>query len=164
MARGQKVDAKTKEQAIALLATNNNIAEISRQLNIQENTLRTWKKNLESGKDKDCENFVELREQKKKEFVDSAWANIELATSILNKRLARAYFQEELLDKMLEEASKEVVGSDARKTLAKNIANMRLDDINKISTTLGTLYDKQALAAGEATERVETEVKGFEEY
>ena len=48
MARGQKVDAKTKEQAIALLATNNNIAEISRQLNIPENTLRTWKKNLDS--------------------------------------------------------------------------------------------------------------------
>lgn len=164
MARGQKIDAALKEQAIALLATTNNIAEVARKLNIKENTLRTWKKQLEEGTSKESKDFVELREKKKKEFVESAWVNIELATSILNKRLARALIQEDLLDTMLTEAQKETVGSDARKQLAKNIASMRLDDISKVSTTLGTLYDKQALANGEATSREEQIVKKFEDY
>lgn len=164
MARGQKIDAALKEQAIALLATTNNIAEVARKLNIKENTLRTWKKHLEEGTSKESKDFVELREKKKKEFVESAWVNIELATSILNKRLARALIQEDLLDTMLAEAQKETVGSDARKQLAKNIASMRLDDISKVSTTLGTLYDKQALANGEATSREEQIVKKFEDY
>lgn len=164
MARGQKIDAALKEQAIALLATTNNIAEVARKLNIKENTLRTWKKQLKEGTSKESKDFVELREKKKKEFVESAWVNIELATSILNKRLARALIQEDLLDTMLAEAQKETVGSDARKQLAKNIASMRLDDISKVSTTLGTLYDKQALANGEATSREEQIVKKFEDY
>lgn len=164
MARGQKIDAALKEQAIALLATTNNIAEVARKLNIKENTLRTWKKQLEEGTSKESKDFVELREKKKKEFVESAWVNIELATSILNKRLSRALIQEDLLDTMLAEAQKETVGSDARKQLAKNIASMRLDDISKVSTTLGTLYDKQALANGEATSREEQIVKKFEDY
>ena len=157
--RGQKIDAALKEQAIALLTTTNNIAEVARKLDIKESTLRTWKKQIEEGTSKECKDFVELRYQKKKEFVESAWQNIELATSILNKRLTRALIQEDLLDKMLEEAQKESVGSEARKQLAKNIAGMRLDDISKVSTTLGTLYDKQALANGEATSKVDGVIK-----
>lgn len=164
MARGQKIDAELKEQAIALLTTTNNIAEVARQLNIKENTLRTWKKQLEEGTNKESKDFVELREKKKKEFVETAWANIELASAIINKKLARALLKEDLLDSLLVEAQKETVGSDARKTMAKNIATMKLDDIGKLSTTLGTLYDKQALANGEATSREEQIVSKFEDY
>lgn len=66
MARGQKIDAALKEQAIALLATTNNIAEVARKLNIKENTLRTWKKQLEEGTSKESKDFVELREKKRR--------------------------------------------------------------------------------------------------
>ena len=164
MARGQKVSEEIKEKAIAMLATNNNIAEISRELDIPDSTLRTWQKNIKEGKDSSCKEFAELREKKKKEFIDNAWDNIELATSLINKRLARAYFKEELLDTMLEEALKETAGSDRRKQLAKNISDMKVEDITKLSITLGTLYDKQALANGEATSREEQVVKKFEDF
>ena len=119
---------------------------------------------MEKGTDKDCANFTELRDKKKEEFIENAWRNIELATSLINKRLARAYFKEELLDTMLEEALKETAGSDRRKQLAKNISDMKVEDITKLSITLGTLYDKQALANGDATSREEQVVKKFEDF
>lgn len=164
MARGQKVSDELKEKAIAMLATNNNVSAISRELDIPDSTLRTWQKNIKEGKDGSCKEFAKLREEKKKEFIENAWSSIELATSLINKRLARACFKEDLLDAMLEEALKETAGSDRRKQLVNNISNMKLDDITKISITLGTLYDKQALANGEATSREEQVVKKFEDF
>lgn len=162
--RGQKIDIATKEKAIAMLATSNNIAEVARQLNIKESTLHTWKKNMENGTDKDCKDFEELRNEKKKKFIEDSWKNIELASIILNRRLARACADEVVLDEMLKEALEQTAGSDRRKEVVRNIASMKLEDINKISTTLGTLYDKQALANGEATSREEQVIKKFEDF
>ena len=38
--------------------------------------------------------------------------------------------------------------------MEKNDACRDEEDINKLSTTLGTLYDKQALAQGDATQNI----------
>ncbi len=162
--RGRQIDIATKEKAIAMLMASNNTAEVARQLNIKESTLRTWKSNMEKGKDKDCKVFAELRQEKKKKFIEDSWKNIELASIILNRRLARACADEVLLDAMLKEALEQTAGSERRKEVVRNIASMKLEDINKVSTTLGTLYDKQALANGEATSREEQVIKKFEDF
>lgn len=179
--RGKKFNDDIKEKAFTLLATNNNAKVVADTLGLKYTTVKTWEKKFlkeaeEQQKAKDSkdnvsqsvtnlrsENLIELRNEKKKEFIEESWKNIELASAILNKRLTRAYIREDLLDAMLDEALKETAGSDKRKQIAKNIGDMKLDDINKISTTLGTLYDKQALANGEATSREEV-IKKFEDY
>ena len=71
--------------------------------------------------EKKDDGFKKLREQKKKEFVDKAWEIIQTGQDILLRDLKKA---------------KE---------------NGIPVDISKISTVIGTIYDKQALANNEST-------------
>ena len=156
--RGQKTDEQTKEKALAMLAVSNNLAEVARKLKVPESTLRDWRKGF-----KDDKKFVELRNKKKKEFIALSWKSIEMASIMLQRRLARAVLKEDLLDEMLANAQKGE-SAEIRKQYAKNIASMKLDDISKLSVTLGTLYDKQALAGGEFVNSDENAIKKFEDF
>lgn len=118
MARGKKYPADIKEIALAHLATNNNIAEVSKELNIHESTLRTWMKDPRN------DEFTELRHKKRAEFVDKAWEIIELGQGLIVAQL------KEYKDKKIP------------------------IDVGKLSTVVGTMYDKQALANGDPTEQV----------
>ena len=123
--RGQKYDTLTKEKAMAMIATNNNLREVSRQLNIPLSTLETWKKEaLTSG-----DEFARVRDEKKREFIQTAWRIIEKGSKILDRKLTEA-------DEDLSKA-----------------------DMRAISTVLGTIYDKQALASAEPTQIVEGKVE-----
>ena len=63
-----------------------------------------------------------------------------------------------------EESEKNRSNEKKRQRICSKIDALKLDNLSQISTTLGTLYDKQALANGEATSREETIIKGFEDY
>lgn len=163
--RGKKYNDDIKEKAIALLATNNNISEIARQLDIKQNTLRTWKKKLEEEPTEESKKFVKLREEKKKSFIDKAWKIIEQAQDLLERRIERALSSEEDLDNLLSEVLRtEGLTNDDRKALYKKMSAIKIEDIGKLTTALGTLYDKQALANGDVTSREEQVVKKFEDY
>ena len=123
--RGQKYDTMTKEKALAMMATNNNLTEVSRQLNIPVSTLESWKKEALTKDDE----FARVRSEKKKEFIQTAWRIIEKGSKILEKKMTEA-------DTDLEKA-----------------------DMRAISTVLGTIYDKQALASAEPTQIVEGKVE-----
>ena len=161
MSKGKKYPPEIKEKAIALLTVNGNAAETARQLGIPESTVDTWLKKLRSGADDMADEFAELRAKKKQEFVRSAWKNIELATKILTKRLSRALDEEEKVDSLLIDEVEEL-SKEERKTLLRKVSALKVEDISKLSITLGTLYDKQALANEEPT--AEVRIKGFEDY
>ena len=153
MARGKKYDLATKEKALALMAASNNLEETARQLNIPVTTLHTWKKEAET---KSLE-FIELRNKRKQEFINSAWDGIEKSKKLLLKKLERALIDEEKLDALLEEFENmdwKALSQEQRRAMYKKFAALKLEDIGKITTVLGTLYDKQALASEEATQIV----------
>lgn len=151
--KGKKYNDDIREKAIALLATNNNIAEIARQLELKESTLRSWKKQLEEGKEKD-KKFAELRDKKKTEFIDRAWESIELASNLVKRRLERAMFQEDELDDLQATCLEGCATPEEKRTIRNKFAEIKLEDIGKLSTVLGVLYDKQALAGNGITSRV----------
>ena len=149
MARGKKHDLATKEKALAYMAASNNLEETSRQLNLPVTTLHHWKKEAEQ---KSLE-FVELRNKRKKEFINSAWDGIDKSKRLLLRKLERALTDEEQLDALLaefENLDKELSAGE-RSAMYKKFAGLKLEDISKLTTVLGTLYDKQALASEEAT-------------
>lgn len=73
-------------------------------------------------KNKDCKEFVKLGEQKKDEFANKATVIIDGILELLEQRVKAGLHGE---------------------------ANFKL---NELTTALGTLYDKRALAKGESTE------------
>ncbi|MBQ7307116.1 MAG: hypothetical protein IJW82_01140 [Clostridia bacterium] len=115
--RGKKFNDDIKEKALAMMVVNNNLSEISRELNVCESTLRTWKNS-------NNDEFAKLRTKKKEEFVNRAWEVISLGQEILIRDLKSA------------------------------IKSGNSIDLGKLTTIIGTMYDKQALASNESTMNV----------
>lgn len=160
--RGKKFNDDIKEKAFALLATNNNAKFVADKLGLKYTTVKTWeKKFLEQANTGDVpqdKNLVALRNKKKAEFVDNAWEIIEKTQSLLMKRIERALYSEDKIDQLLEEIlllDNKDLSQEQRKALYRKISTIKVEDVGKIATVLGTIYDKQALASNEPTSRVE---------
>ena len=104
--------------------------------------------------------LVELRQLKKDKFVDEAWEMIEDAKSLLARKLKRALEDEDKLDEILdafanmEDEQGNGLSDKAIRELYRKFSALKLEDVRALSTVVGTLYDKQALAAKEATQIV----------
>ena len=160
--RGQKHSEALREKALALLATNNSLSEVSRQLHISTSTLQTWKNKHENDED-----FVNLRKKKKEEFVNNAWKLIEDSMKIAQERVTRELIAEESIDKIAEilkknanEIEKETgVGWYELLDLIDKLKTSKSFKLSEISTLIGTIYDKQALANDESTVRVDVKLE-----
>jgi transposase len=148
--QGSKYGDEIKEKAYALLMAGNNVSFVSKQLGLPYNTIKGWKSNFE----KEDDNFSKLRNKKKEEFIEDSWKIINLANTLLERRLARAITSEDDLDELVAEITEldyKKLTDSQRKGLYAKVAAIKVEDVGKIATVLGTLYDKQALANNEAT-------------
>lgn len=168
MAQGQKYNDDIKEKAIALLTVNNSVSYVAKELNVPRTTVMSWKKQFDKKADeKGEENLVKLRQKKKEEFINDAWNIIDTGKQILLRRLKRALTNEDELDTLMQEIMSlpnTELSTEKKKALASKLSAIKVEDIGKLTTALGTIYDKQALANGEATSREEQILKGFEDY
>ena len=126
---------------------------------MSDQVVYAWRKKMMT---ESPEEFNAAREARKEEF-------IRMAHDLIDKRIRRALEQEEQMDRIVEEIerlpSDEVTDYD-RRELRKLMSNIRVDDVAKISTVMGVLYDKQALASKDATALVDGDlkIKKFEDY
>ncbi len=168
MAQGRKYNDDIKEQAIAMLTVNNSVSFVAKELGLPRSTVKTWKEQYDKAADENGEdNIAKLRQKKKEDFINKAWDIIDLGKEILHRRLKRALESEDELDSLESEImslSNTDLSTDKKKALAKKLSLIKVEDIGKLTTAIGTIYDKQALANGEATSREEQILKGFEDY
>lgn len=158
MCREQKsYSEEQKEQARALFATETNLSRISRKLDIPLSTLRGWKKAY----DEDCEKdpvLAEARDAKKREFVNNCWAIMNDTVTVLARRIKRAMDEEDEIDQLIDAVTDEATELDLdwKKTqsIICKVESLKCEDIVKLTTVMGTLYDKQALASGDNTANV----------
>lgn len=161
--RGKKYNDEDKEKALALLSTNNDIKAISRQLEIPERTLRDWKA-LEITKEEEGV-IARYRLEKRKEFVDNSWRIIEKSVELGEKRINRALEHESELDELIEVIDgmdSNEMPQQTKMALIAKIRTLQIQSIKDLSTFIGTLYDKAALAAGDPTSNNNVTI-GFEE-
>ena len=84
--RGQKHTDETRIKAMELLSVYS-VADVARQLNLPESTVRTWAQGKTKASKNDAEHFVELRSEKKAEFVAKAWDSLILGQNRLLNEL-----------------------------------------------------------------------------
>lgn len=151
---------KDRITALELLALGHSLSDVSRQLNIPVTTIHNWDKNKTEGakeikKELNSEELERIRKEKKEEFVAKANDIIKKGLSLLDKRLTRALEEEESLDELICELVKKNNENELSTAEIKEIANklkeMKVQRVSEITTAIGTLYDKQALAQGDAT-------------
>lgn len=162
MARGQKYNDDLKEKAFALLAVNNSVVYVAKELGLPRTTVKSWKEAYDKKAQESGEPTIAmLRQKKKEEFVENAWSLIGKVETLLERRLNRAIGSEDVIDTLLEEIlaldHKELTDQQ-RKSLYTRISALKIENVKELAVVLGTLYDKQALANKEATQIVDNSV------
>jgi len=162
MARGQKYSEEIRERAFALIAAGESCSAVARTLGIPRTTLKGWQ---DSQSTEEKESREELHRRHKERFAEDAWQTIHFGNEILTRRFERAARNEREMDRLLEAflASAETLSAEQLKALLKKFGELQLMDVGKVAVVMGTLYDKQALIAKEATARVELAELKFEE-
>lgn len=147
--KGKKTDNETIYKIMLSMFSTNNFNETSRQLNIPVKTVeKIYKEN------KDKEEFTKLCIEKKEEFAEKATSIINKATELLERRLEMALENQDELDELIDEVwqiDKKDLNETRKKTLVNKLTKMQLNNLSEITTAIGTLYDKRALAKGETT-------------
>lgn len=153
MPRGKKTSPETVYEIMTSWVITNNYKETARNLNLPVSTVKNIVDN-----NKDKPEFVKLRNEKINEFSSHASEIIQKGLILLNKRFDRALSSEEDLDVLIDEifaAGKEELSQDEKNRLVNKIKALQLQDIKAITTAIGTLFDKKALADGNPTARTE---------
>ena len=146
---------KDRELAFAEYAISGNWQAVSEKLSIPVATLKTWWKNKPPN-----DGFDDIRRENKKGFIEAAGEAIENGVRLINKRIERALNQEEELDELIKEVlDNKEQPAKAKQAAISKIEALQLHKLNEISTAVGTLYDKRALAQGETTEITRVEFK-----
>ncbi len=152
MARGKKTPPEVIYQVMASWAVTSSLKETSDKTGVPLTTV----KNIVD-RHRDDEEFVKLRNEKSTEFAQAATDIITKGLKLLERRFDRAIDQEESLDVLIDEiyaTDREELSQDEKNRLVAKIRSLQLQDIKAITTAIGTLYDKRALAQGNATQNI----------
>ena|GEM_PF-1934287 len=144
MAQGQKTDNETLYKVMLSYAYTRNYSETGRNLGIPEATVRKLVKEHIND-----EEFTKLYVQKKEEFVETADRIINKATMLLEKRLNTALEKQDELEDLIYDvynADKEEISPQEKKSVVSNLRKLQVNGLSEITTAIGTLYDKKALA------------------
>lgn len=153
MPRGKKTPPEVVYQIMTSWVITNNYKETARELDLPYMTVKSI-----VDKNKDKPEFVKLRNEKMSEFSSRASEIIQKGLTLLNKRLDRAIASEEDLDNLIDEiyaTDKEELSQDEKNRLVNKIRTLQVQNMKDITTAIGTLFDKKALADGKPTERTE---------
>ena len=78
------------------------------------------------------------------------------ATYLIEKRINTATKNQEDFDELISLIDDADISTQQKKNIANKISKMQLNNLSEVTTALGTLYDKRALAQGKPTANVHT--------
>ncbi len=105
--------------------------------------------------------FEELRTFNQERFIADAGEIVAASQELIRYNLERAFEQRKKIDgiiDLLAERGKVLSDKELRKVLL-TLLELKTPDIGKLSSVMGTMYDKRALARGEPTENLGGVVK-----
>ena len=152
MARGKKTSPEVIYKVMTSYAITHSYNQSANDLGMAYSTVKDI---VQANWDKP--EFVELRQQKTEEFTDKATEIIDKGLVLLKRRMERAIEEEESLDLLIEhidDLDEDEMSYNKKMATINKIRAMQLHNIKDITTAIGTLYDKRALARGESTQNV----------
>lgn len=144
---------KEREQAIAMHMAGYSLGEIAKIIGCARSSVHGW---IQKYKEENPDNEIErVRCEKGKEFAEQAWDIIIDAMNLLGGRVHSALEKEAELDVLIDTiASDKGISKNQKTAMINKVRALQIHNIRDLSTVIGTLYDKQALARGESTQNV----------
>ena len=152
--RGKKTSTEKREEVKAVIFLNPEVAnkDVARQTNLPESTVREIKQSFVNS-----DEFNEVRAEKKREFIGNAWKVVTKALELTERRFDKALNDEVAFDKLMDSINNDAEMNKTQKAaLLGKVRSIEMSSIRDIAIALGTIYDKQALASGEATQITES--------
>lgn len=149
MPRNRIYGDDVREQAYAMYALGMAVSEIGRKLKAPESSVRRWLEYMPQSASEEC---VVMRTAKKEQFIEEAWALISKSLRLADKRITRALTHEAELDELIyaingdDDMRQQVKGA-----LISKVKTLEIQNVRELSTLIGTMYDKVALASGDST-------------
>lgn len=153
MSQGKKTSPEDIAKVMTLWSVNKNLRETSRELGIPLSTVKDI-----VDKHRDMPKWKQVRTQKQEEFINRATDIIFKGLNLLDRRMDRAIEEEDSLDDLIEEIysmDDKEMSQQAKTNAVNKIKHMQMHNIKDVTTVLGTLYDKRALASGESTQIID---------
>lgn len=165
VSKGQKTTPEMIYKIVASYAVSGNYKQTSRETGVPVSTV---KKIVDENSSKP--EYEKLCNETKAGFAESATSIIEKGLTLLERRFDRALNREAELDVMIDaiaETNTFQLSQQEKNALITKLRGLQLHDVKSITTAIGTLYDKRALAEGGSTDNVTVQVKlpdGIDEY
>ena len=144
-----------REQAFAEYTVLGNWELVSRKMGFPVNTLKSWWRRHPP----DMDEYAEKRREVREGFIETASRAIENGAELINRRMELALKHQQELDDLLNDIPDGELTAVQKQELRTKIRSLELYKLNEISTAIGTLYDKRALAQGQSTENTTIEIK-----
>ena len=144
MAQGVISDRETLYKVMLCWYVTRNYSEVERRLGVPRKTVEKIVK-----EHKDDEEFTKLCQQKNEEFVVTAERIINKATNLLEKRIDTALEKQDEIEDIIYDvynADKEDISPQEKKSVVSNLRKLQVNGLSEITTAIGTLYDKKAMA------------------
>ena len=147
----------TKEEIYNMLsvyATNYSLAETSRILDIPKSSLHEIIRKYETTPE-----FEQIRIEKGERFVKASNRIIDKMNKLLEKEVNRAMEDTEKIDQAIEILTNTACkDNDFNREEISQLKKVRTHTLNEITTSMGTLIDKNRLVQGESTENQELKI------
>lgn len=144
-----------REQAFAEYTVLGNWELVSRKMGIPVNTLKSWWRRHPP----DMDEYAEKRREVREGFIETASRAIENGAELINRRMELALKHQRELEELMNDVPADEMTATQKKELLAKIRSIELHKLSEISTAVGTLYDKRALAQGQSTENTTIEIK-----
>ncbi len=148
-----------KERVFALYAVSGSLTSVNEQTGIPISTIKGWIDKPETNAE-----VVKLRNEKKAEFAEKCWKPITTGVELINRQMETFRDKQDELDRILElieDISEDDIPYKKKLQIIKNVEKLARPDMRELTTAIGTLYDKQALAKGEKTVDIGITVESY---
>lgn len=146
-----------KEQAIALYSSGESLSGTAKKFKVPIGTLSGWINQ------KPAEEIEKVRNENKAKFAEKAWEPINNAMELLNREIKTALDKQEELERLIDsvlDLEDEDMPYKEKLAAIKQLSKIGRMDLRELTTAIGTLYDKQALAKGDTTENITITLEG----
>ena len=156
---GARIDDRLRERAIALLMAGNTGTYVAKTLGIPVRTVYDWRESMNQ------DELAAVRNKMREKFLREAWDIVSCGNRVILRRLERAADAEAEIDDAIAAILDSDASPDDQIAAIKKLGAVRCDDINKVASTVGIIYDKQALENRKPTTIVggEVTIKKFED-
>lgn len=147
-----------KERAIAVYVTTGNLSRTSRETGVPISTLRGWLA------EQPPEKVAQARLDAKKQFIQAAWETVLNGIHVGNTLMSFALENKGRIDAAIDAILNSDFNKEDKVELIKAVSRLSKFDLREVSTYIGTIYDKIALATGQPTSIAEQQGQVTQRY